>query len=62
MADTYVNKVILSSGEVLLDLTADTASAADVVYGKVFHLPTGEQTTGTKEETELPDSAAGVYF
>ena len=46
MANQYVNKVILGS-ETLLDLTGDTATAADVVAGKTFHLATGAQATGT---------------
>lgn len=41
-----VNKVVLGD-EVLLDLTSDTATAADVAQGKTFHLSTGVQATGT---------------
>lgn len=41
-----VNKVILGS-ETLLDLTGDTATAADVAEGKTFHLASGVQTVGT---------------
>ena len=41
-----VNKVVLS-GETLIDLTSDTVTAADVASGKTFHLPNGEQATGT---------------
>ena len=47
MADnTYVNKVIVD-GSSLIDLTSDTAVAADVASGKYFHLRTGEQVQGT---------------
>lgn len=46
MANEYVNKVVLGS-ETLLDLTADTATAADVAQGKTFHLATGAPATGT---------------
>ena len=41
-----VNKVVLGS-ETLLDLTGDTATAADVAEGKTFHLASGVQATGT---------------
>ena len=46
MANTTVNKVILGN-ETLLDLTADTATAADVAEGKTFHLASGEAAVGT---------------
>jgi len=69
MANQYVNKVVLGS-ETLLDLTADTATAADVAQGKTFHLATGAPATGTASGgggggatnmftgTFTPDSAA----
>ena len=41
-----INKVVYG-GNTLVDLTGDTVSAADVVSGKTFHLPNGEQATGT---------------
>lgn len=40
------NKVIYG-GEVLIDLTGDTVTAADVQSGVRFHLPSGEIGTGT---------------
>lgn len=46
MANTTVNKVILGN-ETLLDLTADTATAADVAQGKTFHLASGVAAVGT---------------
>ncbi len=46
MANEYVNKVTLGN-EVLLDLSSDTATAADVVTGKTFHLATGAPAVGT---------------
>jgi len=46
MANEYVNKIVLGN-ETLLDLTADTATAADVAQGKTFHLATGAPATGT---------------
>lgn len=41
-----VNKVEFG-GNTLIDLTSDTVSAADVASGRRFHLPNGEQETGT---------------
>ena len=41
------NKIVLNTGEVLLDLTADTATAEDVAAGETFHLASGEMATGT---------------
>lgn len=42
------NKVQLSDGTVLIDLSQDTVtSAADIVSGKVGHLADGSQVTGT---------------
>lgn len=46
MANSTVNKVVLGT-ETLLDLTGDTATAADVAEGKTFHLANGVQTVGT---------------
>lgn len=41
-----INKVIYG-GNTLIDLTADTVTAADVQNGVTFHLPSGESATGT---------------
>ena len=41
-----INKVVYGS-ETLIDLTEDTATAADVAQGKTFHLASGAQATGT---------------
>ncbi|MBQ6404226.1 MAG: hypothetical protein IJI27_10010 [Oscillospiraceae bacterium] len=47
MADNpYTNKVVYA-GQTLIDLTGDTATAADVAQGKTFHLPSGAQAIGT---------------
>lgn len=43
----YVNQVGLADGTVLIDLTTDTAVAADVASGKYFHLATGQRVQGT---------------
>lgn len=37
----YTNKVVLSSGETLIDLTGDTADAAHVLKGGTFHDKSG---------------------
>lgn len=46
MPDRVINKVIYG-GTTLIDLTADTITAADVLNNKSFHLPSGEIATGT---------------
>ena len=46
MPNQYKNKVIYG-GNVLIDLTSDTVTAADVQSGVTFHLPSGEPKTGT---------------
>lgn len=46
MANEYVNKVVYG-GNTLIDLTSDTAVAADVQSGKYFHLKTGERVQGS---------------
>lgn len=46
MANTYVNKVVYG-GDTLIDLTADTVLASDVINSKYFHLASGERVQGT---------------
>lgn len=53
------NKFIKKDGTVLLDLTGDDATAADVAAGKKFHLRDGTQATGTA--TSGGASMAGGY-
>ncbi len=43
----YTNKVVLSSGETLIDLTGDTADATHVLKGSTFHDKSGAPVTGT---------------
>ena len=46
MANEVANKVVYD-GAVLIDLTSDTALAADVLTGKYFHLASGVRTQGS---------------
>ena len=58
MANQYKNKIIYG-GEVLIDLTQDDVTRADVAAGKKFHLPTGETTTGTNTyDADTSDATA----
>ena len=43
----YVNKVQLADGATLIDISADTVTAADVRVGVTFHLGNGASGTGT---------------
>ena len=47
MANQYNSKVVLSDGTVIIDLTADTVSAASVLSGITAHDKTGAAITGT---------------
>ena len=47
MANEYVSKVVLSNGTTLIDLTADTATAADMLSGVTAHGKDGAPITGT---------------
>lgn len=60
MANQYKNKVIYN-GETLIDLTTDTAVAADVQSGKYFHLATGERVQGTStKNADTRDATASA--
>lgn len=57
-----VNKVSLSNGEVLIDLTGDTADAAHVLDGFTFHDKSGAAVTGTNtfdSDTSADTAAVG---
>ena len=41
----YTNKVVLGN-QTLIDLTIDDVTAADVLTGKYFHLPSGQRVAG----------------
>ena len=61
MANEVVNKVVYD-GTTLIDLTSDTAVAADVLSGKYFHLASGVRTQGTcsyDSNTTDANAAAG---
>lgn len=61
MANQYTNKVVLSSGETLIDLTADTVTASDVLNSKYFHLPTGQRIQGTSTyDADTSDATASA--
>ena len=61
MANEYVNKVVLSSGETLIDVSIDTVTAADVAQGKYVHLPTGQRVQGTStKDADTSDATATV--
>lgn len=47
MANAYNSKVVLASGEVLIDLTADTIDAAHLLDGVTAHDKSGAPITGT---------------
>lgn len=47
MANEYVSKVVLSNGTVLIDLTADTITAADLLAGVTAHDKSGALIEGT---------------
>lgn len=58
MANQYKNKIIYG-GEVLIDLTQDDVTAADVQSGKKFHLPSGATGTGTStKDADTRDATA----
>lgn len=60
MANEKVNKVVLSSGETLIDLTGDTVDAAHVLKGYTFHDKSGATLTGasTYDADTSTDTAA----
>lgn len=58
MANLYKNKVIYG-GNVLIDLTQDDVTAADVAQGKYVHLPSGERVQGTNTyDADTSDATA----
>ena len=51
--NSYNNKIQLSDGTVLLDLTADTVSADKLLEGETAHDASGEAITGTMYQVLL---------
>ena len=47
MANQYVNKVVLSDGTTLIDLTADSVIASKLLYNYTAHDKSGAQITGS---------------
>lgn len=61
MASTYNSKVVLASGEVLMDLTADTVDAAHLLDGYTAHGANGAPITGTcTYDSDTSDDTAAV--
>ena len=61
MANSYNNKVVLASGEVLIDLTGDTVDAAHVLDGFTFHDKSGAPVTGTcTYDSDTSDDTAAI--
>lgn len=61
MANEYVSKVVLSNGTTLMDLTADTITAADLLEGVTAHGKDGAPITGTcTYDSDTSDDTAAV--
>ena len=61
MANEYVSKVVLSNGTILIDLTADTVTAADILDGVTAHGKDGAPITGTcTYDSDTSDDTAAV--
>lgn len=61
MANEYVSKVALSNGTVLMDLTGDTVTAADLLDGVTAHGKDGAPITGTcSYDSDTSDDTAAV--
>lgn len=61
MANSYNNKIVLASGEVLIDLTGDTVDATHVLDGFTFHDKSGAPVAGTcTYDSDTSDDTAAV--
>lgn len=60
MAVSKVTLVNNNVSQTLIDVSNDTAVAADVAQGKTFHLATGEQAVGTASGQSLPTQTKTV--
>lgn len=61
MANQYANKVVLSNGTTLIDLTADTVVADKLLNGYTAHDKSGALITGTSTfNADTSDATAGA--
>lgn len=61
MANQYVSKVVLSNGTTLIDLTADTNTAATMLSGATAHDKSGAPITGScTYDSDTSDDTAAV--
>lgn len=61
MPNAYNSKVVLSNGDVLIDLTADTVDAAHLLAGATAHDMSGAPITGTCTfDSDTSDDTAAV--
>lgn len=61
MANTYVNKVVLSTGETLIDISADTVTADKVLKNYTAHDKSGAPITGSCEyDADTSDATASA--
>ena len=61
MANEYASKVVLSNGTTIIDLTGDTATAADLLTGVTAHDKSGAPITGTCEyDSDTSDDTVAV--
>ena len=61
MANQYVNKVVLQSGETLIDLTADSVTPDKLAEGITAHDKSGTTITGTNTyDADTSDATAGA--
>lgn len=61
MPNTYNSKVVLSDGTVLMDLTGDTITAANLQSGVTAHDKSGAPITGTNtNDSDTSDDTAAV--
>ena len=59
MANTYVNKIVLSTGETLIDISADTVTADKVLKNYTAHDKSGAPITGSCEyDADTSDATA----
>lgn len=61
MANEYVSKIVLSSGDTLIDLTSDTITPADLAKNVTAHDKSGAPITGTStKDVDSTDATAAA--